>query len=147
MTLRLSKRALLLGMLALPIPALAAAPIQAKLYKNPQCTCCESYARYLDKHGFKVTVIPTVDLDKISRMAGVAPAMEGCHTMIVDGYVVEGHVPVDIVRKLLTERPKIKGITIPGMPGNLPGMPGARTSPVQVFEVGPASRTVFATVQ
>lgn len=89
--------------------AQAASPIAATLYKNPSCTCCEGYAQYLEKNGFKVTVKPTNDLAEISQKAGVPENLEGCHTMFVGGYVVDGHVPVDIIRKLLAEKPAIAG--------------------------------------
>src|SRR4051794_14154799 len=65
------------------------------LYKNPQCSCCEGYADYLRQNGFKVEVKPTHDLAEISRKAGVPPKLQGCHTSFIDGYVVDGHVPVD----------------------------------------------------
>ncbi|HVC63617.1 MAG TPA: DUF411 domain-containing protein [Acetobacteraceae bacterium] len=118
-----------------PPPARAAAPIHAVLYKNPQCTCCEAYAHYLEQNGFQVDVTPTNDLAEISRKAGVPEALEGCHTMFVGGYVVDGLVPVRIVRKLLTEKPTIAGITLPGMPAGSPGMPGPKAGPLTVYAV------------
>src|SRR6266852_7219330 len=90
-------------LLALPVPALAA-PIHAVLYKNPQCSCCESYAAYLEQNGFQVDVKPTNDLAEISSKAGVPAELEGCHTMFVEGYVVDGLVPVDVIQKLLKEK-------------------------------------------
>jgi len=112
------------GLIASPLRALAAKPVRAKLYKNPQCGCCEGYAAYLRKNGFELDVIPTNDLAEISRNAGVPEDFQGCHTMFVDGYVVDGHVPVGIIRRLLSERPAIAGITLPGMPEGSPGMTG-----------------------
>ncbi len=124
---RLSRIATILATLALPLPALAD-PIAATLYKNPQCSCCEGYAAYLRENGFMVEVKPSNDLAQISAEAGVPAEMEGCHTMFVDGYVVDGHVPADIVKKLVSERPKIAGITLPGMPMGSPGWAGRRPS-------------------
>ena len=118
----------------LPLPALAE-PIHATLYKNPQCTCCEGYAAYLRQNGFAVDVKPTNDLTEISRKAGVPENLQGCHTMFVDGYVVDGHVPVNVVRKLLSERPAIAGITLPGMPEGSPGMPGHKQGPFTIYAV------------
>src|SRR5579859_6035808 len=109
-----------------PRMAVGAAPIQATLYKNPQCTCCEGYATYLRQNGFAVDVKPTNDLTEISRKAGVPENLQGCHTMFVGGYVVDGHVPVDVVKKLLFEHPAIAGITLPGMPLGAPGMTGQK---------------------
>ncbi|TKB03979.1 MAG: CopG family transcriptional regulator, partial [Mesorhizobium sp.] len=74
------------------------------MYKNPQCSCCEAYAAYLEQNGFKVDIKPVNNLSQISSDAGVPTDLEGCHTIMVDGYVVDGLVPVDVVKKLLTER-------------------------------------------
>jgi hypothetical protein len=123
-----------LTVLVAPLPA-SAEPIRATLYKNPQCGCCESYAAYLRKNGFEVDVKPTTDLAEISRKAGVPEQFQGCHTMFVDGYVVDGHVPVKVVRKLLSERPPIAGITLPGMPWGSPGMTGFKSGPFKVYAV------------
>jgi hypothetical protein len=112
-----------------------AAPTIVTLYKNLQCTCCEDYAKYLEEQGFKVEVKPVRDLHAIDQKAGVPDALEGCHTSFIDGYAVIGHVPVDAIRKLLAERPKIVGISITGMPANVPGMPGTRSQPVAIHEI------------
>jgi hypothetical protein len=117
---------------AFPLPALAS-PLAAVLYKNPQCSCCESYAAYLEQNGFKVEVKPTNDLTEISAKAGVPEDLEGCHTMFVDGYVVDGLVPVDVVKKMLSERPAIAGITLAGMPTGAPGMGGDKTGPFTIY--------------
>ena len=76
-------------------------------------------------------VKPTNDLAEISRKAGVPSELQGCHTMFVDGYVIDGHVPIKTIRKLLSERPAIAGIALPGMPTGSPGMTGKKTAPVQ----------------
>src|SRR5262245_10221303 len=117
---------MLLSTAAIPIPAFAAST-RATLYKDPQCGCCEGYAAYLRQNGFAVDVKPTYDLAEISRKAGVPPKLQGCHTMFVDGYVVDGHVPVKVIQRLLRERPAIAGVTLPGMPEGSPGMTGKKT--------------------
>lgn len=125
-----------------------AAQTMVTLYKNLQCTCCEGYVKFLEKQGFTVEVKPVRDLHAIDQKAGVPEALEGCHTSFIDGYVVIGHVPIDAIRKLLAERPKMIGISIPGMPANLPGMPGPRSNPVAIHEIvadGSTSK-VFMTV-
>jgi hypothetical protein len=124
-----------------------ATPIQAILYKNPQCSCCEAYADYLRANGFEVEIRPTNDLTPISLKAGVSAKLEGCHSMFVDGYVVDGLVPVDIVRKLLTEKPAIAGVTLPGMPAGAPGMPGPKTATFTIYTVTKDGKapTVYAT--
>lgn len=130
------------------ISARAASPIQATLYKNPQCSCCEGYAQYLENNGFKVDVKPTNDLAEISRNAGVPEDLEGCHTMFVGGYVVDGHVPVEAVRKLLAEKPAIAGITLLGMPSGSPGMVGQKTEIWTIYAVTKDGKPpkVFVTV-
>ena len=127
-------RAALLATAAIPLPALAA-PTRATLFKNPQCSCCEGYAAYLRQNGFAVEVKPTNDLAEISQKAGVPEDLQGCHTMFVDRYVVDGHVPVEVIRKLLAERPAIAGITLPGMPAGSPGMSGDKTGPFTIYAV------------
>lgn len=122
------------ALLAIPTVAIAQ-PISAILYKSPQCGCCEDYAAYLRDNGFKVDVKPTTDLAEISRKAGVPEKLEGCHATFIDGYVVEGHVPVKIIQKLLSERPAVAGITLPGMPAGSPGMGGSKTAPFTVYAV------------
>jgi hypothetical protein len=113
----------------------AAERIPVTLYKNPQCSCCESYAQYLNENGFKVELKSTNDLAEISRKAGIPEELEGCHTSFIGGYVVDGHVPVKTIRKLLDEKPTIVGITLPGMPPGSPGMNGDKTGPLTVYAV------------
>ncbi len=128
----------LLGGLALGV--LGAAPLAfgeekptVQLYKNPQCSCCEGYAAYLRQHGYAVTTTPTHDLALIRRQHGVPEKLAGCHTMLVGGYVVEGHVPIGALNTLLKERPNIKGISLPGMPDGSPGMTGRKTEPFTIY--------------
>lgn len=113
------------------------------LYKNPQCGCCENYAKYLRDNGFSVTVKPTHNLVSMSREAGVPDKLQGCHLAHIENYVVSGHVPIGTVKKLLTERPDIKGVTLPGMPMGSPGMSGEKTEPFEIYEVGKSSE-IFA---
>jgi hypothetical protein len=110
-------------------------PRTATLYKNPACACCETYADYLRENGFEVTVEATHDLPLLKRQHTVPAALEGCHTTLVDGYVVEGHVPVNTLIRLLTEKPAIKGISLPGMPAGSPGMFGEKTEPFTIYEI------------
>jgi hypothetical protein len=121
--------------LALPLQAVADEIKTATLYKNPQCGCCEKYADYLRQHGYSVTVKPSFDLSLINEQAGVPKALEGCHTTMVGGYVVEGHVTAELIDRLLTEKPNIRGISLPGMPMGSPGMEGAKAGPLEVYEL------------
>ena len=116
----------------------------ATLYKNPQCGCCEGYADYLRDNGFEVAVEATHDLPLLHRQHGVPDPLVGCHTTLVEGYVVEGHVPVGALIRLLTEKPAIRGISLPGMPAGSPGMLGEKTEPFTIYEIGDGPAKVYA---
>ncbi|MGH1419430.1 MAG: DUF411 domain-containing protein [Hyphomicrobiaceae bacterium] len=118
---------------------------EAMIYKNPQCGCCEGYADYLRQNGFNVTVKPTHELSAMSRREGIPEDFQGCHLGFIDGYIVSGHVPVQTVRKLLKERPKIKGITLPGMPQGSPGMSGIKDGPWTIYAIGGDAPKPYAT--
>lgn len=115
--------------MALGAPA-TAAPESGKplatIFKNPQCGCCESYGEYLRTNGYPVKTVATNDLMLIKERQGVPQGKEGCHTTLIGGYFVDGHVPVDSIDRLLGERPSIDGITLPGMPMGSPGMGGQK---------------------
>lgn len=117
---------------------------RAVMYKYPNCGCCESYAAYLRERGFAVTVEATHDLPLIKREHGVPADLEGCHTMLVGGYVVEGHVPIATLERLLAERPAVRGISLPGMPQGSPGMTGVKSEPFTIHHFGDGSRGVYA---
>lgn len=127
-------------------PALAE-PIEAVLYKNPSCSCCEAYAAYLEQNGFKVDVKPTNDLDQMAESTGMPMDLEGCHTMIVGDYAFGGLIPVDVVEKVLNEHPAIAGITLAGMPQGAPGMGGSKSGPftIYAFTKDGKAPTVYAT--
>ena len=118
---------------------------EVTLYKNPQCGCCESYANYLRENGFSVTVEPTHDLVPMSKKAGISEDFQGCHLAFIDDYVVSGHVPIDTVKKLLSEMPNIKGVTLPGMPTGSPGMGGPKTGPFTIYQIGDDQPTIYTT--
>jgi len=117
---------------------------EVTLYKNPQCGCCEEYARYLRVHGFTVNVQPTHELSAMSRAAGIPDQFQGCHLAEIDGYTVSGHVPIGTVRRLLDERPAIKGVTLPGMPMGSPGMTGSKDAPFTIYEIGDGAPRIYA---
>jgi hypothetical protein len=120
---------------------------QAILYKNPNCSCCENYAAYLRSNGYSVTIQPSHDLALINRQNGVPPELEGCHTTLIGGYVVEGHVPVEMINRLLAEHPNIRGISIPGMPMGVPGMEGPKDAPIAVYEITDGKPAVYGMVK
>lgn len=93
------------------------------VYKSPTCGCCSAWETHLTKAGFKVTSKPTDKMMEVRKEFNVPDKMQSCHTAVVDGYVIEGHVPADDVKKLLETRPKdIAGLAAPGMPAKSPGM-------------------------
>ena len=126
-----------IALAAMTLPAFAE-PIPAMMLKNPSCSCCETYAAYLEQNGFKVDIKPTNDLEQLSANLGVPADLQGCHTVQIEGYLVTGFVPVDAVEKMLAERPAITGIALVGMPMGSPGMGGDKTEPftIQSFTEG-----------
>jgi hypothetical protein len=119
---------------------------QVTLYKNPQCDCCEGYAAYLRHNGFKVTAIPTNDLTVMGEKYGISDNLQPCHISLIGGYVVGGHIPIEVVNRLLSEKPQITGITLPGMPEGTPGMPGKKPGPLEISEIGKGAPKVYATI-
>jgi len=117
------------------VSAAATEKVPATLYKNPRCTCCDAYAKYLKANGFEVKVIEHPNMTLIKQQHGVGENLEGCHTTIIKGYVVEGHVPVGAIKRLLTEKPAIKGISLPGMPEGSPGMSGTKEGPFEILSI------------
>lgn len=136
------KRLALASFLALATPALAAEPVT--IWRSPGCGCCDAYAEYLRAEGFEVTVIDDVNFDDRSVAAGVPEQGIGCHLAMIDGYVVSGLVPAEIIERLLEERPDITGITLPGMPANAPGMAPAKTGTLRTYAFGPNGVEVYA---
>ncbi|MCL6417645.1 DUF411 domain-containing protein [Aestuariirhabdus sp. Z084] len=113
--------ALLFSLMATPVMAEDSLPL-VSVYKSPSCGCCGSWIKHLEESGFKVEAHNRDNMNPIKRQAGLTPAIASCHTAFVDGYVVEGHVPANDIKRMLTERPDIKGISVPGMPVGSPGM-------------------------
>lgn len=142
-----SRRLLLAGLalLAAPPRVFAAAPT-LEGWKNRGCTCCSAWARKFEQAGFAVTMHEVEDTAAVRRAAGVPADLGGCHTAKAEGYVIEGHVPVDAVQRLLAERPSIRGLAVPGMPLGAPGMEveGEPAEPFQVFAFSAdGSRRIF----
>ena len=107
---------------ALLVAQIALAGPLITVYKTPTCGCCVKWVEYLQNEGFDVKAVDRNDLAPIKQRAGVPTTMAACHTALVDGYVIEGHVPAQAIRKLLRERPDTRGLAVPGMPANSPGM-------------------------
>ncbi len=108
-------------------PTQAAAPASkrlplVKVHKDPNCGCCTGWAQHMQAAGFPVEIHDTGDMLTVKQRLGIGEGMYSCHTSEIDGYVVEGHVPVADIHKLLAERPKARGLVLPGMPVGSPGM-------------------------
>ena len=109
--------------LGLAAPALAS-PDEVVMYKDPNCGCCGKWAEHMRSAGFPVKEVASPRMDLVKQEAGVPEALGSCHTAKVGGYVVEGHVPAAAVRRMLAEKPAIRGLSAPGMPLGSPGMEG-----------------------
>ena len=147
-----ARRPLLLtgaGLLLAP-RLLRAAPPELELWKMRGCGCCTAWARRFEATGFATTAHEVDDLGPARAAAGVPPDLGGCHTAKVAGYVVEGHVPVAAVERLLAERPAILGLAVPGMPMGSPGME-VEGEPGEAYDViafaADGGRTVFMEVR
>lgn len=117
------------------------------VYKSPYCGCCEGWVDHMRAHGYPVTTFDMEDLQSVKTTARVPTALESCHTAVVDGYTIEGHVPADAVDRLLAERPAIQGLAVPGMPAGSPGMEGGDPQPYDVMSFDKAgSSAVFMSV-
>ncbi len=149
----MDRRRLLLATaaLALACPALGAGKPTLEVWKSRGCGCCTAWARRFEAAGFATLVHEVDDLGPVRAGAGVPADLAGCHTARVGGYVVEGHVPVAAVERLLAERPPVKGIAVPGMPMGSPGMevPGepADAYDVVAFAADGGPRSVFLAVR
>jgi hypothetical protein len=116
------------------------------LYKNPTCACCADWAEHMRANGFRVDVKEGVSLAAVKEQNDVPFSLSSCHTAVVDGYALEGHVPADVVQKLLLDRPDVAGLAVPGMPPGVPGMPGEGLGSYEVLAFqADGSAQVYAT--
>ncbi len=134
----LASVAVLLFVSALPLGA-AAGDLDAVLYKDPECGCCLNYVAHLERAGLRVEVKNTDDVYAVKDQYGVPDELYSCHTMLIGGYVVEGHVPVSAVVRMLSERPDVTGVALAGMPAGSPGMPGPQTDPFVIYGFSPSA--------
>jgi hypothetical protein len=126
------------------LSAQAAQPAMV-VYKDPNCGCCKLWVDHVKAAGFAVSVRDSSDVVSVKKRQGVPARLYSCHTAIVGGYVVEGHVPADLVQKLLKEKPKVVGLAVPGMPAGSPGMEQGSKEPYEIltFDAG-GKTTVYA---
>jgi hypothetical protein len=111
----------------------SADPGTITVYKSPTCGCCGKWIEHLEADGFAVEAIDVENVGQIKKKNGVPAELASCHTALVDGYVIEGHVPAEDVKRLLEERPEIAGLAVPAMPIGSPGMEGPNPEPYEVI--------------
>ncbi len=150
MSLKLNRRAVLFalvsaGFAAVPSRAPASSP-KINVTKDPNCGCCNAWAKHLDENGFAVSLVNNPQINRLKAKLGVPAALASCHTAQTEGYVIEGHVPADAIHRLLRDRPKLSGLAVPGMPVGSPGMEVEGTPPetYSVIGFGPGGQSVFA---
>ena len=122
-----SRRGVLVGLGTLAVVAgmrssIAAEGSRVVVSKDPNCGCCSGWVQHLRSEGFAVEVRDVPDVNRVRARLGVPADLAGCHTAQVAGYVIEGHVPASALRRFLSEKPKAKGLAVPGMPVGSPGM-------------------------
>ena len=130
----------------LAAPAVAEDPPTVKVYRTPTCGCCGKWVSHLEANGFEVEVEEMDDVTPVKMANAVPGKLSSCHTAIVGGYVVEGHVPASDVVRLLEERPAVNGLAVPGMPIGSPGMEGPHPERYRVLTFDSEGKTeVFST--
>ncbi len=108
--------------------------LNATVYRSPDCNCCGGWIDHLKAQGFKITDFSVPDIETVKQKYNVPDNLSSCHTAIVNGYVIEGHVPADDIKRLLQEKPNVTGLSVPQMPVGTPGMEmGDRKDPFSVF--------------
>ena len=122
-----------------------AGALEVTVYKSPTCGCCSRWIAHLEANGFKVNAHDLADLTQVKLEHGIRRELTACHTALVDGYVIEGHVPAEDIQRLLQERPDVVGLAVPGMPTGSPGMEGPTSEPYSVLTFDrDGNITVFA---
>ncbi|AXY43169.1 DUF411 domain-containing protein [Halomonas sp. JS92-SW72] len=124
----------------------AALPDKATMFKNPECGCCDEYARQLEARGVEVKIVDDIEVGKIKQRVGLPFGLGSCHTIQMGGYAIEGHVPFEAVEKLFEERPDTRGIGLAGMPIGTPGMPGPRQGDWDVYQFRDGEASPFMTL-
>ncbi|HUF67280.1 MAG TPA: DUF411 domain-containing protein [Longimicrobiales bacterium] len=123
----------------------ATGPQAITVYRTASCGCCGKWVEHLQAAGFEPTVHMVDSIEQAPPRKDVPAALQSCHTATLEGYVVEGHVPAEVIRQLLKERPRVQGIAVPGMPPGSPGMESSNPQPYDVLTFDANGRTtVFA---
>ena len=114
------------------------------MYKDPSCGCCSGWARHMTAAGFTVTIIETANVNAVKTRLGVPDELASCHTAEIGGYAIEGHVPAPVIMRLLSEKPRAKGLAVPGMPAGAPGMDGSSRETYEVILFGDGGQKTYA---
>ena len=123
-SISIPRRLLLRGLALLPVAGYASSEkLQITMWRGPKCGCCKDWAAYLEKNGFVVKVVESGNTEMRQKL-GMPVQFGSCHTAQINGYVIEGHVPAREIKRLLAEKPKVLGLTVPAMPLGSPGMDG-----------------------
>ncbi len=131
--MKFRRTAQVFGIVLALLSAVAEAAPTVTVYKSSTCGCCGKWIEYLRTNGFAVNAVDVPDISEYKQRLGVPLELGSCHTAVVDGYLIEGHVPVREIKRLLAERPKAKGLAVPSMPPGSPGMEGPRSIPYDVL--------------
>lgn len=140
MNRRFFTRAALAAALGTPMLALAAAPV-IEVFKSASCGCCGAWVEHLQANGFVTRVTNVENPSDYRERAGIPDQFGSCHTGMVQGYAIEGHVPAADIKRLLAQKPRAKGLAVPAMPLGSPGMEGPRKDPFDVLLVQADGRT------
>ena len=141
MTAIIGTVAILAGVAIWPPSLKKARAAEIVVYKSPTCGCCRDWVDHLRDEGFRVTAHDRKDMSAIKAQNGITRKLASCHTALVEGYVVEGHVPARDIKRLLEEKPAVAGLAVPGMPMGSPGMEGAYEDPYDVLTFDKNGRT------
>ena len=150
-TMLMTRRSLVTGLAASALLA-HSRPLHAQnlpkiiVSKDPTCGCCTGWVDHLRQAGFTAEVIETSEINRVKVRLGVPQDLASCHTAVIGGYVIEGHVPADAIKRLHAEKPAAKGLAVPGMPMGSPGMEmdGMAPETYEVVLFGPSGRRTFA---
>lgn len=131
-------------LLAFMLPALPASAQEIKVHLSPTCGCCKAWVRHLEQAGFTPRIVESSDMAAIKRGLSVPDKVQSCHTAVVEGYFLEGHIPASDIRRLLKDKPAALGLAVPDMPVGSPGMevPNVAADTFETLLVGAGGQTV-----
>ena len=136
------KKLSLAALMLIATPAVAAEPVT--VYRDPSCGCCGAWAEYMEDRGYDVTIVNVSNVAERAMAAGVPEKGLSCHHSEIGGYEVHGHIPEEVIARLLDERPAITGLILPGMPPNSPGMSPDKVGTLKVYSYGPSGIEVYS---